>query len=802
MGRGQIISGGSGGLYNVKLIYAYRSRVEQKITNAQQQITALQNQVSTLTSQINSEPDPLKREPLIMRRTAINLQITSLQKQIQYFEENMPADPTVSAYCMDLTEDLTGYVGTAEIPGEKVTVLVRPGYSGRATYLGSRDGQLMPPIAGEPNQVLFNWMLLPGWQRHKPIYRIGTIVTGSIDRGANTCSVCLEAAYSTQQSLPAVHGLAISDCGVPSGFTTQINDFCSRNPGHPFCTNTEEGGDIYLSDGMLADLQAVNSYVNNNYGRGDDASGWRIGDHWDVMSPGGSGDCEDFVFTKMQRLVSVYGWNPRDLKLVTSYTREGIGHAMLGVRSSNRGLMLLDVNYDQVVASSRLPYRVDKIALTKDEWSSYTRRLDAVPVEYMQCNAWAFEDGDRVVVQFTSQDWAQPKVVGFADGPQACAFKFYFLCQFTLNCAAGGQIVYDIASDSFRNMGQMMDPEFRDRAAGAVVGSNIHVAGGYASRCSGGSPVEVGTVADHDIFNTGTEAWSSAANIPNARTGLMGAGVGGKAYFFGGFSQQHNAKQTVNDTGDCGERVFSWTSFMSAIGPFFNQCSEFDPVAAAWTAKTAITASKAMLQPFTIAQLIYAAGGVVGQVDDTQNMATCTETGGGTHSYTDLEDQYQFTDDARRYSPLGDAWAAIAGLSAERAFHAAANFEAAGYVFGGRSYGSLTVDDIEVADSLDGYDQHQTFSAAKFFPATGAWSSIAKLPIAAPDYTPPDNMPAAGSVDGIYVHVYANNFTGSGEYPLFKYSPSGDSYLGVGGIDALKGVNDDRGIAGSVGAIL
>ena len=47
--------------------------------------------------------------------------------------------------------------------------------------------------------------------------------------------------------------------------------------------------------------------------------------------------------------------------------------------------------------------------------------LSAVPVEYMTCNAAAFEDGDAVVVQFTGMDWSSPQVIGFVDHPKPCS---------------------------------------------------------------------------------------------------------------------------------------------------------------------------------------------------------------------------------------------------------------------------------------------------------------------------------------------------------------------------------------------
>lgn len=46
--------------------------------------------------------------------------------------------------------------------------------------------------------------------------------------------------------------------------------------------------------------------------------------------------------------------------------------------------------------------------------------LSAVPIEYMTCNAEAFENDDRVVVQFIDQEWGNPKVIGFESNPRGC----------------------------------------------------------------------------------------------------------------------------------------------------------------------------------------------------------------------------------------------------------------------------------------------------------------------------------------------------------------------------------------------
>lgn len=46
--------------------------------------------------------------------------------------------------------------------------------------------------------------------------------------------------------------------------------------------------------------------------------------------------------------------------------------------------------------------------------------LANIPVVYMTCNAEAFEIGDNVIVEFETQDWGNPRVIGFLDNPRAC----------------------------------------------------------------------------------------------------------------------------------------------------------------------------------------------------------------------------------------------------------------------------------------------------------------------------------------------------------------------------------------------
>ena len=47
--------------------------------------------------------------------------------------------------------------------------------------------------------------------------------------------------------------------------------------------------------------------------------------------------------------------------------------------------------------------------------------LTDVEIEYMECNADAFETGDHVMVEFQGRDWTAPKVIGFAESPRPCS---------------------------------------------------------------------------------------------------------------------------------------------------------------------------------------------------------------------------------------------------------------------------------------------------------------------------------------------------------------------------------------------
>ena len=218
MGKATIISEIGNGQYTVSLVYSGRARIDVKISDLNTRITALEIEIAAMDEGLTKD--------------IAQLRLKSLEKQVEFFQTKMPNDLTGNAFCADLTTGLAGEVATIEVPGERHDgVNIKPGFTDGAAFDGATDGQLLPAIATSAQAAYFNRAILPGWQKWKPTYRYGTIVADSIDFVANTCDVCLDPAYSSQQNLDINQNQGFSECAStpPSGFT----QFCVDNPAHP-----------------------------------------------------------------------------------------------------------------------------------------------------------------------------------------------------------------------------------------------------------------------------------------------------------------------------------------------------------------------------------------------------------------------------------------------------------------------------------------------------------------------------------------------------------------------------------------
>jgi predicted transglutaminase-like cysteine proteinase len=113
--------------------------------------------------------------------------------------------------------------------------------------------------------------------------------------------------------------------------------FCTRYPAE--CKPSDGAPMIKLDQHVIQKLGAVNTAVNRSI-RGVNEPV----DQWDIDVT--SGDCEDYALTKRSHLIAM-GMSPRALRIAVALTYEGIGHAVLVIRT-DRGDIVLDNRTDQI----------------------------------------------------------------------------------------------------------------------------------------------------------------------------------------------------------------------------------------------------------------------------------------------------------------------------------------------------------------------------------------------------------------------------------------------------------------------
>jgi hypothetical protein len=264
MGKGTIISHTGEGLYSVTLnldkthLTAELAKLAIDITNYGIAITEITTQIATLEAEL-ADLDPSTTEYKNKKKTydtkikvkkVFIINLAAAIKRQSFINANMPVDPTISAWCADLTTDLSGSVGTIEVPGERGSVNIQPGFNGNAVYNQTRDGKLQPGLASLENAVFYNYAILPGWQKWMPTYRYGTITAISGDN----CDVTLEAAVSSVLDKNG-NGLDINAVTTLSNVPIDYMD-CD---GEVF-----EVGDVVLIkfDSVKADIKNAGNWAN------------------------------------------------------------------------------------------------------------------------------------------------------------------------------------------------------------------------------------------------------------------------------------------------------------------------------------------------------------------------------------------------------------------------------------------------------------------------------------------------------------------------------------------------------------
>ncbi len=311
------------------------------------------------------------REKLGAARLAYNgllLEKSSLEKHKAWLESKRKADFELDAWCADLTDDLEGEVGTIEIPGERTSdtqpVIIRPGYEERATYQ-PRD----------PHQSLID-----------------------AKQAAFTESIQAQDRLDAAQSALDVEASKLREL---KGRLTNLLSQPERDQAEiVFLQGQIEASDALIPilevrkatmDEALSAAQAAFDAASQSLTAARAAdSNPRLADGILQSIPAAPGPFSSFFNQTL--LPAWQKWRP--MYRVGTITALSDGYAAV----------LLDE-----ALSSQQSTKVNR-----------TKALTRIPIEYMECNADAFEVGDRVVVEFRKQDPERPVVIGFESHPKAC----------------------------------------------------------------------------------------------------------------------------------------------------------------------------------------------------------------------------------------------------------------------------------------------------------------------------------------------------------------------------------------------
>lgn len=224
MGKASIISGGPSGLYGIELVKEI-SKARDRLDRITARLAELPGRIAQIEMEliIMAEEHTLalaamnaalvdndiagateaqgrarrwESAMLLSQRelSALKLEKESLVKAREQIEAAIATETRENVWCADLSESLSGEVGTIEIDGDHLRqTLIMPGGANGL-------GLVQPVFASSPAGTFVNLARMPGWQKYFPTYRAARIT--AIDYEGNTCSVALLETTSTQKGLP------------------------------------------------------------------------------------------------------------------------------------------------------------------------------------------------------------------------------------------------------------------------------------------------------------------------------------------------------------------------------------------------------------------------------------------------------------------------------------------------------------------------------------------------------------------------------------------------------------------------
>ena len=231
MGKAEILANLGAGLYQARITYnttlpaARKTALEARISVLEQQLPAAETARQTAEANValaqialnllieqlaaatpatapairatitekTAAARPLEDILTSARReeSRLNLELAQITTEIARLDALLIAADARSIWCADYSTGLSGQVDTLEINGEPGQILIAPAGSGEPPAL----------LAGVEAMSTANWArnfaLHPYWQKYKPTYRTGLILSISND----TATVSLDQAVSSYQEL-------------------------------------------------------------------------------------------------------------------------------------------------------------------------------------------------------------------------------------------------------------------------------------------------------------------------------------------------------------------------------------------------------------------------------------------------------------------------------------------------------------------------------------------------------------------------------------------------------------------------
>jgi predicted transglutaminase-like cysteine proteinase len=147
--------------------------------------------------------------------------------------------------------------------------------------------------------------------------------------------------------------------------------FAAANPAFPLVTNNSDSK-ITMTTELMTDLNAMNAYVNDNFTYASDPVG---NDYWHLMTPGQTGDCEDFALTKAMYLLGL-GYPASAIHIeCAQIDGSDRGHAWCVVQTT-AGDYALDLGSNVAVKNSSLkPATLPPPAVTPLEYTGRRRQI-------------------------------------------------------------------------------------------------------------------------------------------------------------------------------------------------------------------------------------------------------------------------------------------------------------------------------------------------------------------------------------------------------------------------------------------